>query len=187
MSPIITMPAITLWQPYACLIEIGMKPWETRSKPPPQRLMGKRVAIHAAARKMRQSDFGEEQFEAMTDAFGRCTWFHPAEEPLTARKQWIAGSIHPAGSITIDDGAARALKTGKSLLPAGVVSVSGTFDRGDAVLIKDRNGATLGKGLSAYSSEDAAKILGKKSADIETILGFKGRDVLIHRDDMVLE
>ena len=76
MSPIITMPAITLWQPYACLIEIGMKPWETRSKPPPQRLMGKRVAIHAAARKMRQSDFGEEQFEAMTDAFGRCTWFH---------------------------------------------------------------------------------------------------------------
>lgn len=71
-----TMPAITLWQPYACLIEIGAKPWETRSKAPPLRLVDKRVAIHAAARKMRESDFTPAQFEAMTEVFGRCTWFH---------------------------------------------------------------------------------------------------------------
>lgn len=118
---------------------------------------------------------------------GKCTRFTAQGSPLSARKHWIAGSVHPAGSVTVDDGAAKALKSGKSLLPAGVVAIDGEFDRGDAVLIKDMNGAVLAKGLIAYASEDASRIKGKKSQEIEQILGFKRRDVLIHRDDMVME
>jgi glutamate 5-kinase len=118
---------------------------------------------------------------------GKHTRFVPEENPQSARKHWIAGSVHPAGSITVDDGAAKALAGGKSLLPAGVVAVEGSFMRGDTVLIKNKNGDVLGKGLVAYDAADAQRILGKKSADIEAILGFKRRDVLIHRDDMVLE
>ena len=118
---------------------------------------------------------------------GKHTRFMAKQNPLSARKHWIAGSIHPAGSIVIDDGAVKALKSGKSLLPAGVKAIRGSFDRGDAVLIQDMNGAILGKGLIAYASEDALRIQGKQSMEIEKILGFKRRDVLIHRDDMVLE
>lgn len=117
---------------------------------------------------------------------GTHTHFAAQGTPKSARKHWIAGSVHPAGSITVDDGAAKALASGKSLLPAGVTAVEGAFDRGDTVLIKDKGGATLGKGLASYTAEEAARILGKKSEDIEKILGFKGRSVLIHRDDMVL-
>lgn len=120
-------------------------------------------------------------------AGGKHTRFTAQENPQSARKHWIAGSVHPAGSITVDDGAANALTGGKSLLPAGVVSVEGAFMRGDTVLIKNKTGDVLGKGLVAYDAADAARILGKKSAEIEAILGFKRRDVLIHRDDMVLE
>lgn len=117
---------------------------------------------------------------------GKHTHFAALGNPKSARKHWIAGSVHPAGSVVVDAGAAKALQSGKSLLPAGVTAVEGVFDRGDTVLIKDQNGATLGKGLSAYAAEDAVRILGRKSEDIEKILGFKGRSVLIHRDDMVL-
>ena len=118
---------------------------------------------------------------------GICTRFVASGSPLSARKHWIAGSLHPAGSITVDDGAAKALRSGKSLLPAGVVAVEGEFDRGDAVLIHNLQRAIIGRGLIAYSSEDARRIQGKQSQDIESIIGFKRRDVLIHRDDMVLE
>lgn len=118
---------------------------------------------------------------------GKHTRFVAAESPMSARKHWIAGSVHPAGSVTIDDGAAKALTTGKSLLPAGVTAVDGAFDRGDTVLIKNTAGKIIGKGLIAYNAADSARIKGKKSGEIEAILGFKGRDVLIHRDDMVLE
>jgi glutamate 5-kinase len=126
---------------------------------------------------------------ALKSLFGgnKHTRFVAAENPQSARKHWIAGSVHPAGSITIDDGAAKALASGKSLLPAGVTAAHGAFMRGDTVLIKNKNGDVLGKGLVAYDVADATRILGKKSADIEAILGFKRRDVLIHRDDMVLE
>lgn len=118
---------------------------------------------------------------------GRCSRFTAALSPLSARKHWIAGSLHAAGSVTVDDGAAAALRAGKSLLPAGVTEIDGEFSRGDAVLIKDGKNAIIAKGLIAYASQDAGRILGKKSSDIEQILGFKRRDVLIHRDDMVLE
>jgi len=117
---------------------------------------------------------------------GYGTWFIASSTPHNARKHWISGAIAPAGSIIVDKGAVEALKKGKSLLPAGVKSLEGEFERGDAVTIKDTEGKVLGKGLIAYSSEDAARILGHKTQDIELILGFKGRNVLIHRDDLVL-
>ncbi|MCB9947763.1 MAG: glutamate 5-kinase [Rhodospirillaceae bacterium] len=116
-----------------------------------------------------------------------CTWFLPAAEPLTARKRWIAGALKPMGSLTIDDGALAALARGSSLLPAGVVGVVGDFQRGDAVAVRTRDGRTVGRGLSAYAAADARAIAGHKSGEIETILGFRGRDEIIHRDDLVLD
>ncbi|HET9862760.1 MAG TPA: glutamate 5-kinase [Steroidobacteraceae bacterium] len=115
-----------------------------------------------------------------------CTWFLPAQNPENARKQWIAGSLRPNGSVTIDAGALRALRSGKSLLPAGVVAVSGRFARGDTVSVLDSDGAEIARGMIAYSDSDAARILGKRSADIEALLGFRGRDEMIHRDDLVM-
>jgi glutamate 5-kinase len=102
------------------------------------------------------------------------------------RKQWIAGLLKPAGTLHVDEGAAKALRGGKSLLPAGVTKVEGRFDRGDAVLVKDAAGSELARGLSAYSSEDARRVQGRRSQDLEAILGYRGRDELIHRDDLVL-
>jgi glutamate 5-kinase len=116
----------------------------------------------------------------------RCTWFVATSTPLNARKQWIAGSVKPSGTLTVDAGAAAALKAGKSLLPAGVRAVAGTFERGDAVAVCDSAGQELARGLSAYSSEDARRIAGHKSGEIEAILGYRGRDEMIHRDDLVL-
>ena len=117
---------------------------------------------------------------------GRCTWFLPAEDGLTARKRWIAGSLQPAGRLVVDAGAARALAAGRSLLPAGVRAVEGEFERGDAVLIQSLDGATLARGLSAYASPDARRIAGHRSEEIEAILGWRGRDEIVHRDDLVI-
>jgi glutamate 5-kinase len=116
----------------------------------------------------------------------RCTWFLPPAEPRTARKRWIASAIGSGGAVTVDDGAAKALRGGRSLLPAGVVAVEGRFKRGDAISVRDRTGREIARGLSAYSAEDALRIKGRKSAEIEAILGYRGRDELIHRDDLVL-
>ena len=116
-----------------------------------------------------------------------CTWFVPSETPVAARKQWIAGTLRPAGSLVIDDGARRALKQGRSLLPAGVTGLSGRFDRGDTVSLVAADGREIGRGIAAYSDQDAARIIGRRTADIEGILGFRGRDEIVHRDDMVLQ
>jgi glutamate 5-kinase len=116
----------------------------------------------------------------------RATWFIPAAEPRTARKRWIAGALNPMGVFVVDAGAAAALKRGTSLLPAGVVSVDGSFERGDAVLVRNAEGRELARGLSAYSSTDARVIAGHKSGEIETLLGYRGRDEMIHRDDLVV-
>ena len=116
----------------------------------------------------------------------RCSWFVPAPEGRSARKRWIAGSLKAAGVLTVDAGAARALAAGGSLLPAGVRQVTGVFRRGDAVLVVGPDGGRLGQGLSAYDSGDAALIVGQRSERIEAILGWRGRDELIHRDDLVL-
>jgi glutamate 5-kinase len=116
----------------------------------------------------------------------RCTWFMPSSTPVATRKQWIAGTLRPAGAIAVDDGAVRALMSGKSLLPAGVTRAVGRFDRGDTVSIVGPDGTEIGRGICAYSDVDAARIIGRKSADIEKVLGFRGRDEIVHRDDLVL-
>jgi glutamate 5-kinase len=117
---------------------------------------------------------------------GRCTWFLTAANPVTARKKWIAGSLEPKGTLTIDGGAVAALRRGGSLLPAGIVRVDGGFARGDAVIIRGPDGAEIGRGLSAYDADDAQKIKGRSSTDIASILGFSGRTEMIHRDDLVV-
>ena len=116
----------------------------------------------------------------------RCTWFQPAPEGRSARKSWIGGSVQPAGTLVVDAGAARALARGGSLLPAGVRAVSGEFARGDALSVRDEAGRELARGLSAYDSADAARIIGHRSDEIEAILGWRGRDEIIHRDDLVV-
>ncbi len=116
----------------------------------------------------------------------RCTWFLASGNPVTARKKWIAGSLEPKGTLTIDAGAAAALRRGNSLLPVGVVRVEGGFARGDAVIIRGPDGTEIGRGLCAYDAEDAQKIKGRSSADIASLLGFSGRAEMIHRDDLVV-
>ncbi|MGI9479647.1 MAG: glutamate 5-kinase [Hyphomicrobiaceae bacterium] len=119
------------------------------------------------------------------DGDGPCTWFIAPSDPVTARKRWIAGQLEPRGSLVIDAGAERALAAGKSLLPAGVTSSAGKFDRGDMVRILAEDGRELGRGLAAYGNEDAGRIKGKKSDAIPGILGYRGRIELIHRDDLI--
>ena len=110
------------------------------------------------------------------------TWFTATDDPQIARKRWIA-AMKPKGELTVDAGAAKALAEGKSLLPAGVTSVSGRFGRGDPVTIAGPDGA-LGKGLARYTGDEARAIQGRRSGDIEAILGYPGRAALVHRDDM---
>lgn len=116
----------------------------------------------------------------------RCTWFLPGTDGRSARKRWIAGGLLPSGELTIDQGAAKALRAGGSLLAAGVTSVTGTFDRGELVRILAPSGEEIGRGICGYSSEEAQKIAGQQSENFEMILGWHGRDELIHRDDLVL-
>ncbi len=118
---------------------------------------------------------------------GAGTWFIAHSDPVAARKRWIAGTLEPKGSLFVDAGAAEALAAGKSLLPAGVKNLDGTFERGDAVVIRNGQGAELGRGLVAYDHQEAAQILGRKSSEIAGILGYRGDPELIHRDDMVLK
>jgi glutamate 5-kinase len=116
----------------------------------------------------------------------RCTWFMPASTPLAARKQWIAGTLRPAGAIHIDAGALRALQGGKSLLAAGVTGTLGRFESGDTVSVLAPDGVEVARGIAAYSDSDATRIMGRRSSEIEAILGFRGREELIHRDDLVI-
>jgi len=116
----------------------------------------------------------------------RCTWFVPSSTPVATRKQWIAGTLRPAGAIAVDEGAVRALMSGKSLLPAGVTGSVGRFERGDTVSIVGPDGSEVARGICAYSDTDAARIMGRQSTEIETVLGFRGRDEIVHRDDLVL-
>lgn len=115
-----------------------------------------------------------------------CTWFIAARTPLAARKKWIAGTLKPRGELTIDAGAVKALLGGRSLLPVGVVAVAGTFERGDAVTVISGDGRDLARGLVAYGSAEARRIQGRRSEDIESLLGYRGRDEIIHRDNLVL-
>ncbi len=150
------------------------------------KLVAARMAMAAGCRMVIANGMEDHPLARM-EAGGRVTWFLPDATPLTARKQWISGSLKPGGAVVVDNGAARALARGKSLLPAGVVKVEGRFERGDAVTVKNQAGDPLGRGLVAYSAADARRIAGAKSKEIETILGYRGRDEMIHRDDLVLD
>ncbi len=116
----------------------------------------------------------------------RCTWFLTSGNPVTARKKWIAGTLETKGTLTIDAGAVAALRRGNSLLPVGVVRIDGAFERGDAVIIRGPDGTEIGRGLCAFDVEDAQKIKGRASGDIDAILGFSGRAEMVHRDDLVV-
>ena len=115
-----------------------------------------------------------------------CTWFIPGRTPRQARKQWIAGTLVPRGMVTVDEGAEQALRSGSSLLPVGIVEIVGDFQSGDAVTIRSRAGRDIGRGLVAYSSEEARRVLGRRSEELPAILGYSGRDELIHRDNLAL-
>lgn len=116
----------------------------------------------------------------------RCTWFMATGTPLAARKKWISGHLQPGGALVLDVGAVKALKSGKSLLPAGVKNITGQFERGDTVALQAENGIEIGRGLVSYDAADADKIIGQKTSKIEAILGYPGRSAMVHRDDMVL-
>lgn len=116
----------------------------------------------------------------------RCTWFLPEPAGRSARKRWIAGSLAPLGVLVVDDGAARALARGSSLLPAGLRAVEGEFRRGDPVSVRNAAGQEVARGLVAYDAGDAARIAGHRSEQLEAILGWRGRDEIIHRDDLVV-
>jgi glutamate 5-kinase len=119
-------------------------------------------------------------------AGGPCTWFLTSSTPVTARKKWIAGSLEPKGVVHVDAGAERALFSGKSLLPAGVTAIEGGFARGDCVVIRNPAGGEIGRGLVTYDATDALRLIGRSSRETEALLGFKGPDEVIHRDDMAL-
>jgi glutamate 5-kinase len=116
----------------------------------------------------------------------RHTIFRASMTPAAARKRWIAGVLQPQGALMIDEGAVNALTDGKSLLPAGIRQIDGRFERGDVVLVKDREGREIARGLAAYNASDAERIAGKRTVEIEAILGYRGRDEMIHRDDLAL-
>ncbi|HEY5338716.1 MAG TPA: glutamate 5-kinase [Rhizomicrobium sp.] len=116
----------------------------------------------------------------------RYTRFIASTTPAQARKRWIAGVLKPQGALIVDSGAAKALREGKSLLPAGIRQIDGRFERGDAVAVRDQDGREIARGITAYNASDAERIAGKKSQEIEAILGYRGRDEMIHRDDLAL-
>jgi glutamate 5-kinase len=149
------------------------------------KLAAARVALGAGCRMAIANGRQLHPLKAIREG-GPCSWFLPAAPPLTARKTWIQGALKPVGKLVVDDGALKALSSGKSLLPAGVVTVEGRFERGDAVIVADAQGREVARGLSAYSAEDARRIKGHKSREIEALLGYRGRDEMIHRDDLVL-
>jgi len=163
----------------------GVAPSEVSRGGMQTKIEAARIATNAGTHMIIASGRVDHPLRAIAEG-ARCTWFLTAANPVTARKKWIAGALEPKGTLTIDAGAVAALRRGKSLLPAGVVSIDGGFARGDAVIIRGPNGAEIGRGLCAYDVEDAQKIKGRSSADIASILGFSVRPEMVHRDDLVV-
>jgi glutamate 5-kinase len=149
------------------------------------KLEAARIATGAGCRMVITSGHVEHPIRALRDG-RRATWFLSTATPQAARKQWIAGSLKAKGRIVVDDGAGRALATGRSLLAAGVVAVEGKFERGDSVSVVNGKGAELARGLVAYSHAEAAQIAGRQSGEIGAVLGYRGRNEMIHRDDLAL-
>lgn len=149
------------------------------------KLAAARVAMSAGCRMVITRGDKEHPVRVLEEG-ARCTWFLPQSTPLAARKEWIAGSLKPLGTVVIDGGAENALAAGKSLLPAGIVTVEGNFGRGDPVKVRCVDGRQVAQGLTAYSSRDIDLIKGHKTSEIEGLLGYRGRDEVLHRDDMVM-
>lgn len=152
----------------------------------PTKLAAARIALAAGCRMAIASGTALHPL-ARLDGGEPCTWFLPAASPQAARKRWIAGTLRPAGTLIVDEGAVMALARGKSLLPAGVVAVEGDFSKGAPVSVRTRDGRILGCGLMGYSAADARRIIGHKTSEIEACLGYRGRDEVIHRDDLALD
>jgi glutamate 5-kinase len=144
-----------------------------------------KIATAAGTHMVIASGHVKNPLRAILDG-GRCTWFLSGATPARARKAWIGGALEPRGILHLDEGAVAALRRGASLLPAGVTRVEGLFERGDAVLLRGPDGGEIGRGLVAYDSDHAERIIGRASAEIEAILGFQGRLELVHRDDMAV-
>lgn len=149
------------------------------------KLQAARIATRAGCATVVASGVVRKPLHALF-AGGRHTIFPAVATPAVARKQWLAGMLEVRGTLQLDDGAAQALRNGKSLLPVGLLGVTGEFGRGDAVTLVARDGVELGRGLAAYSSQETAAIKGCHSERIEEILGYRSRSVMVHRDDMVL-
>jgi glutamate 5-kinase len=115
------------------------------------------------------------------------SWFKAKDNPLNLRKQWISGALQVKGKITIDDGATKAIKKGYSILPAGILSTEGDYEKGDLIKIVDQSKTFIGTGLTHFNNSEVELIKGSKSENIETILGYRGKDEVVHRDDLVLE
>jgi glutamate 5-kinase len=149
------------------------------------KLAAARIAVAAGSHMVIANGHRDHPLANILDG-ARVSWFLASASPRAARKSWIAGALKPTGTLVVDDGAKKALGGGKSLLPAGVTMVEGHFEKGDAVLVKDGTGREIARGLVAYSCEDARRIAGHKSGEIGGLLGYRGREELIHRDDLVL-
>ncbi|MCT4656748.1 MAG: glutamate 5-kinase [Cohaesibacter sp.] len=144
-----------------------------------------KIAVKAGTSMVIADGAGYNPLQAIING-SKCSWFLAKANPITARKRWIHGHLEPHGTIHLDEGAVKALKSGKSLLPAGITKLDGTFTRGDAVIIAGPQGEEIARGLVGYDHSEAQKIVGRKSSQIAAILGYDGRAELIHRDDMVL-
>ena len=149
------------------------------------KLEAARIAMNAGCGMVICDGRGERPLSTVMQG-GRHTLFRAEHSPLTARKRWIGGSLTPRGRLRVDAGALRAIRQGRSLLPAGVTAASGSFERGDLIAIEDETGQVIGHGLSAYSAADTRIILGHKSREIEALLGYRGRDEVVHADNLVM-
>jgi glutamate 5-kinase len=150
------------------------------------KIMAAKIANAAGCRMAIVRGLSDNPLKEFEEGKLRCTWFLATSTPMAARKRWIAAHMKLKGSITIDDGALKALSSGKSLLAAGVKACEGDFASGDAVAVKTLSGETVASGLIAYACNEVKQILGKRSEDIEKILGYAGQAELIHRDNLVL-
>jgi len=144
-----------------------------------------RIATSAGTHMLIASGKIAHPLRAIADG-GRCTWFLTPANPVTARKRWIAGSLEPKGTLTIDAGAVAALRGGASLLPAGVIRIEGQFSRGDAVVVRGPDSQEIARGLVAYDAQDADRIKGRSTTEAARLLDIDGRSEMIHRDDLVV-
>lgn len=144
-----------------------------------------RIATHAGCVTVVASGAVEHPLAALRDG-ARHTVFRSDATPAAARKQWLAGVLEARGEVVLDEGAVAALRNGGSLLPVGVSSVAGEFRRGDVVRLLGTDGREIGRGLAEYTSEESAKLVGRKSSEIENVIGYRGRDVIVHRDELVV-